>query len=355
MDRPTLQDLLARIEQDLASRLEAGSALLRRSVLGVLARVLAGTAHGLYGYLEWISSQIIPDTADSDVLDRWASWWGVSRKPAAAASGQVTLTGTDGSVVPAGTALQRADGAEYTTDADATISGGSAIVDVTAAAAGQDGNADAGTTLSLVSPVAGVDSSATVATGGLTGGADAETDDDLRARLRLRVQNPPHGGAKADYERWALEVSGVTRAWVLPGWLGAGTVGVAFVRDDDADPIPDAAEVQAVQDHLDAVRPVTAAVTVFAPTPHPVDLTIQLDPNTAAVQAAVQAELEDLFRREAAVEDGTGSGTLRISHVREAISLAEGEEDHVLVAPTADITVAQGEIATLGTITWQAL
>ncbi|RMG49544.1 MAG: baseplate J/gp47 family protein, partial [Gammaproteobacteria bacterium] len=216
-------------------------------------------------------------------------------------------------------------------------------------------NADANVTLSLVSPIAGVDSSATVATGGLTGGADQETDDALRDRLRARVQNPPHGGARKDYEAWALEVEGVTRAWVFPHWTGAGTVGVFFVRDDDASIIPDAAEVQAVQDHIDALRPVTAAVTCYAPTAVPIDMTIQLSPNTTAVQSAVQAELQDLFRREANVEDGNGSGTLLISHIREAISRAEGEVDHVLVTPSADITLSPGEMAILGNLTFQAL
>jgi uncharacterized phage protein gp47/JayE len=84
-------------------------------------------------------------------------------------------------------------------------------------------------------------------------------------------------------------------------------------------------------------------------------MTIQLSPNTASVQAAVQAELEDLFRREAGVEDGAGSGTVLLSHIREAISRAEGETDHVLVSPAADVTLSAGEIATVGNLTFQAL
>lgn len=354
-NRPTLPQLIERIASDIESRMAGTDPRLRRAVLGVLARTLAGAAHGLHGHLDWLAKQVIPDTAEAEILDRWASWWGVSRKAAAAATGEVTFTGNEGATIPAGTSIQRSDGIEYTTDAEGTITGGTATVAVTAASAGQDTSAAAGVSLSLVSPVAGVQSAATVAAGGLTGGADEETDAALRERLRSRVQNPPHGGSEADYEAWALEVEGVTRVWAFPQWTGDGTVGLFFVRDDDADFIPDAAEVAAVQDYVDALRPVTAALTCYAPTAVAVDMTIQLSPNTASVQAAVQAELEDLLRREAGVEDGAGSGTVLLSHIREAISRAEGETDHVLVSPAADVTLSAGEIATLGNLTFQAL
>lgn len=354
-NRPTLPQLIERIAADIESRLSGTDPRLRRAVLGVLGRTLAGAAHELHGHLDWLSRQIVPDTAESDILDRWASWWGVPRKAAASATGNVMFTGNDGAVIPAATRLQRADGVEYTTDVEASVVGGSATASVTASSAGQGTSAAAGVSLSLVSPVAGVQSAVTVASGGLSGGADVETDVALRNRLRARVQAPPHGGDKTDYEAWALAVEGVTRAWVFPQWTGAGTVGLFFVRDDDPTFIPDAAEVQAVQDFVDALRPVTAMLTVYAPTAVSVDMTIKLSPNTASVQAAVQTELADLFRREAGVGDGAGGGSVLLSHIREAISIAAGENDHVLVTPAADVAVGAGEIATLGALTFEAL
>lgn len=347
--RPELTTLIERAQADIESRLPGANARLRRSLLGVLARMHAGSVHGLYGYLDWLARQIMIDTAEAEHLARWASIWGMSRKPATAATGTVTFSGADGTVIPAGTALQRADGIEYTTDAETTIAGSAASVAITATKPGEAGNAAGGTALTLVSPISGVDSTATVDSAGLAGGADTETDDSLRSRLLARIQQPPHGGATADYETWALEVSGVTRAWVYPAELGLGTVTVRFMMDDTyADGIPQAADVQAVQDHIDALRPVTADVTVVAPVAVPLDFTIQLTPNTSSVQAAVQAELTDLLRREA--EPG---GTIPLSHIREAISIASGETDHVLVAPTADVTHNTGEIAVMGSITWQ--
>lgn len=352
--RPTLPDLIDRAASDIESRLPGTDARLRRSNLSVLARMHAGAVHGLYGMLDWLSRQVLPDSAEAEYLARWASIWGVSRLAAVAATGSVTLTGTAGSVVPAGTKFQRSDGALFATAAEVTFSTTTASASVTAQVAGAAGNTAANTSLSLVSPISGVQSSAVVASGGLTGGVDSETDERLRARLLARLRQPPQGGAKTDYEQWALAVAGVTRVWVFEGWLGVGSVGLFFVRDDDASIIPDAASVQAVQDYIDARRPVgLAGFKAIAPEAAAQALTIQLSPNTSTVQAAVTAELADLFRRESAVEDGTGSGKILLSHINEAISIAAGETDHVLVSPSTDITLTKGQIATLGVITWQ--
>jgi uncharacterized phage protein gp47/JayE len=200
--RPTLDQLINRTSADISSRLGIGP-LLARSTLGVIGRVLAGAAHQLYGYLDWIARQVMPDTAELEHLERWASIWGIQRKAASFAVGNITFTGTNGTVIPTGTRLQRSDGAQFDTTADATVSAGTATAAVTAVLAGAAGNSAAGVGLTLVSPLAGVTSTASVAAGGLTAGADTESDDSLRARLLDRIRQAPHGGSRFDYTKWA--------------------------------------------------------------------------------------------------------------------------------------------------------
>ena len=67
-----------------------------------------------------------------------------------------------------------------------------------------------------------------------------------------------------------------------------------------------------------------------------------------AVEAAVTAELQDMITR-----DAIPGGTILYSHIMEAISIATGETDHVLVSPAANVTHATYEIAVMGTITWE--
>lgn len=347
-DRPTLPSLVDRIQADLVSRLGGSGAPLRRSVVAVLARVVAGAVHMLYGALDYLSRQLFADVADDAYLVRFASLYGLSKNPATFATGQVIVTGTDGQDVANNTVFRRSDGAEFVAALGGTISGGLLILTVVAVLAGAAGNCDAGVVLTFESPAAGVDSDVTVHGDTISGGTDIEGTESLRTRLLERIRSAPQGGAESDYIDWALSVAGVTRVWVYPNQLGAGTVVVYFVRDDDAGSIiPSGGEVTTVQTYIDTVRPVTAAVTVAAPTEVAWNFTLAVVPNTTAVKDAVEAELTDLFRTE-----GEPGVTLPISAVRTAIGIAPGLTDYTLTIPSADLTHSAGELPMLGTITW---
>ncbi|MFN3883279.1 MAG: baseplate J/gp47 family protein [Rhodocyclaceae bacterium] len=347
--RPSLADLVAQVQSDIDIRLPGADSRLRRSALSVLAYVIAGTAHLLYGFIDWCARQILPDTAEAEWLARHASIYDIQRRSASFAAGPATLTGIAGCIIPAGTRLLRGDGWIYATQAEANIAVNTVSVAVEAEQAGAAGNAEAGVALNLITPIAGVQSAAVVAAGGLTGGANEESDASLLQRLLARIRLPPHGGADFDYEYWAKQVAGVTRVWVYPRALGLGTVTVRFMMDDTyADGIPQPADVAAVQAYIDdpTRRPATAEVFVVAPIAVPLNFQISgLNPATQAVRDAITASLRDLIRREAAP-----AGTLLYSHIREAISTAAGEYDHQLVTPAADVPHGTGEICVLGNV-----
>lgn len=342
--RPTLAALKTRIKADLVARLKQDE-VLRRADLEVQAAVQAAAVNSLYGFIDYVAEQILPDTAGAESLDRHGSIWGVVRKAASKAVGTVTLTTTVGAAVPSGAELVHASGLTFVVTAGVTATGTSTAVATEATAAGAAGNLAAGEPLTLISPIVGVQSVG--ASGTLAGGADVESDDALRARILDRIRQPPHGGADFDYRAWALEVAGVTRAWVLPQHFGVGTVGITFVMDDRADIVPTAGDVSLVQAHIDEVRPVTADAQVFAPGTLAVDLTVEVSPDTPEVRAAIEAEVDDFLRREAAP-----GGTIYLSRLREAVSQAAGETHHEMTAPTANIVLPAGTIAILGTITW---
>lgn len=345
--RPTLTELVDRIQQDFVSRLSLVGAVLRRSVVYVLSRVLAGAAHMLHGHLDYLSRQLFPDTQQSAYLIRFGALFGLTPTAAAFATGNVSVTGTNGSVIRVGTLLQRADGTEYSVTVEQTISGGIATAPVIAVTADEDSDCDEGVVLNFESPIAGVDAASTVATDGLSGGSDGETEEEFRTRILERMRNPPQGGSAADYTAWAKGVSGVTRVWPVPLGLGAGTVVVRFVRDDDLSLIPDAGEVTAVQTYIDALKPAHATVTVVAPVASPLALTLHISPDTSDIRAAVSAQLTDLLYRDA--EPG---GTIQLSDIRTAIGNAAGLDDYTLSSPVADVTHTTGQLATLGVITY---
>ena len=69
-ERPSLGKLIARAQADMSGRLPGTDPLLRRNLVAIIARMSAGTAHGLYGYLDWLALQLMPDTAETEHLER---------------------------------------------------------------------------------------------------------------------------------------------------------------------------------------------------------------------------------------------------------------------------------------------
>lgn len=349
-NRPSLAQLNTRVAADIEAHLTDTDPVRTRSVIGVLARAFAGAQHEIWNYLDWVSKQMFDADCDDDTLVVRAAQYGLVRGAATAASGSITVRGTDDTAVPAGTVWRTADGVQYASAAAGTIAAGSAAVAVRAVVAGSAGNAAAGTRMSLSSPIPGIVSEASAAAA-FTGGVDIESIDSLRLRLQARRQNPPRGGGPGDYVLWAKDASQeVTRAWERPRTPGLGDVTLYFMADNStANGIPTDALVTAIQAAIDGVAPVTANPIVAKPTAVALNLTItSVTPDTPAVRAAIQAEIADLILREA--EPG---GTLLLTHISEAISTAEGETDHVLTAPAANVVRLAGEITTMGVITWQ--
>jgi len=346
---PSLKSIIDRMDSDAEGRLPGTQPRLRYSLLGVVIRSTAGAIFGLYGLIGKLVDYILPDTCTGWILDRWAAiFLTVGRKVATAATGSIDFTGTNGVDIPAGTTVQRADGIEFTTDSLATIAAGVASVAITASNADAISNTVTAVTLTLTAPIAGINSDAIVDANGITGGADIESDDSLRARLLNVLRNPPQGGNENDYIVWAREVSGVTRAWSYPLEGGAGNIVVRFMMDDSyADGIPQAGDVTSVDNHLTPLIPSGAVLTVTAPVAVALDFTISVTQNTAEVKAAVQAELEDMILR-----DSQPGGTILLSHINEAISQATGETDHTLTVPAANVGHAANDIAVMGVITW---
>ena len=357
--RPTLQQIIDRIVGDFNSRVENASTFLRRSVFMILARVVGGAHHLLYGFLDFMKRQLFILTADAEFLEKHGNEYGIARNVGVKAAGGGSGTGTTGLTVPADTKLQSVSGNVYTVDTAVTIAGGAFTVALTAEDYGQEYNESAGVSLTFVSPISGIDTTVLIGSDGLINGTDEETDDAYRNRLLSRKRQPPHGGADFDYVAWALEVSGTTRAWTIAQYQGAGTFGLAFVRDDDDSIVPTETQRLAMEAYIISHTDPETGRTVGVPvTAEPgffmiplvaltVNFTIAISPNTAVVQASVRSRLEDLFKTE-----GGPSQTITISQMYEAIVSALGENKSKITAPADDVGASVNQVHVLGDITF---
>ncbi|MBN6398419.1 baseplate J/gp47 family protein [Escherichia coli] len=315
--RPGLPQLISMIRSDLLTRFEQDT-LLRRMDAEVYARVQAAAVHTLYGYIDYLARNLLPDMCDEDWLYRHARIKRCPRKDAVAARGFVRWDGVEGTpVLPAGTQIQRDDQVTFITTATVTAADGLLRVPVVADEPGSAGNTDDGIAMQLVTPVSGL---------------------------------PSTGYADPDYVIWAKEVQGINRAWTFRHWKGIGTVGVMVATNDPEHPAPDESVINAVRDHILPLAPVAGSgLYVFGATEKVIPMTIALSKDTPQIRAAIKSELNALMFR-----DGVPEGRMYLSRISEVISLSAGEVAHRLIDPSSDIDLGETELPVLGEITWQA-
>jgi uncharacterized phage protein gp47/JayE len=365
---PTLRSVRELVRDAVNASLPGADANVPNSVLRVMSDNQGALCHLTLQYIDWLSLQLLPDTAETEWLDRHGQIWLVNadgstgRKLATLASGTAQFQGIiDGTVIPAHTTMQSAAAmpagsdspfdtvtfetlTNITTSAVAPVTGNIRAVD-----AGAFGNLPDGSGLSINPPVDGVSNTAFAFN--LVGGTDTETDDELRARILQRIQNPPMGGAQADYVTWALAVPGVTRAWANVE-QGIGTMTVRFMMDDlraDNGGFPLPADIAAVAAYIDQKRPVTVKdCFVAAPIKQFINITINnLNPNTTEAQAEIQAQLEAMLFMMA-----KPGQTIYSAWVSAAIMQAPSVISFDLVTNTDFVMTDIGYMATLGTITY---
>lgn len=310
---PTLRQVRSTVRDYVRAVLPGADANVPNSVLRVISDVTGALCHLTLQYLDWLAKQLLPDTAEAEWLDRHGQIWlvnadgSVGRKLASLAQGSVEFTGVLGSTIPANSQLSASTFGSgqlsYETTVQIVIGNGPTAGPVRAIDPGADHNLDPGTAVALAIVPPGADSIGTVVE--MVGGTDDETDDELRARVLLRIRQPPMGGDQNDYVQWALAVPGVTRAWCGAHEMGIGTVTVRFMVDDlnaANNGFPTGYDIQQVTAYLDSVRPVTVKdFFVVAPIPQPIDVFItHLNPDSTTLRAMIQESLEQMLMDSAA-------------------------------------------------------
>lgn len=304
---------------------------LARSNTRAISFVQGLGLHGAYRYVrDFIARQAVAGQSAGEFLDGWLDTYSMKRKESALATGMASGTGETGRVLEAGTLLlHEASGWQFRVQADVAVASGAVSASLMAVQVGARGNLAAGTQLSLVSTVAGINSVFTLATG-TAGGADEEKDEEALFRLKQRLAYSPMGGSPADYAAWALSLPGITRAWGLRNPAGPTSAGVIIMADANA-PYgrPTAAQQAQVFAYItDPRRGPPDELFVIIPTAQVINVSLRMNVDTPATRAGAEAALRDLFFRES-----VPGGSIPHSHLFEVVSSVQGEVDHQFTAP----------------------
>ncbi len=214
-NRPTYTVLLNALEYKARELMGEEIDLTVRSPLGLFLRIIAWVWNILWSCLEDVYNSHFVDTAVGNSLYNLGRSVGMQLLSEGKASGYITITGSAGTIVPAGFLVATHGGLQYTVMSSVTIQDeGSALALVKAVETGPEYNTDAGTIQVIVNPsaVSGVESITNAAE--ITGGRIKETDAEFRARYYESVDYS--GGVNADALQAALmnDVEGVSSAYV---------------------------------------------------------------------------------------------------------------------------------------------
>jgi uncharacterized phage protein gp47/JayE len=294
----------------------------------------------LYGFAQ---------TTSGVYLDYRAAEHGVTRNAATCSSGQITITGSEGTVIGEGSLFSTAAGVQFESTSEVTIdSEGEITAAIEAVTAGTEGNVPASAICQMPVSIAGVTSVSNASA--TTGGTDEETDEALLTRLLEKVQLPNTSGNSSHYLLWAKEVDGIGGAKVFPLWDGAGTVKVVVI--DSNKQAVDTDVVQDVTDYIEEMRPIGASVTVESATELSLDVTATVTLTTNGVLADVQTAFEtslESYLQEIAFEQDyvsyaqVGSLLLNTTGVLDY-------SDLTLDSGTANVTIDDTEVAVIGTV-----
>lgn len=352
---PTLKEVRGLVRDSIRGSLPGADASIPNSVLRVLSDCQGALCHLTLQYIDWLALQLIPDTAETEWLDRHGDIWltnadgTTGRKMATLAYGTVAVTGDFGAAIPVGARLNYAGTQSYEVLQTTIILASAAVpVPVRSLDQGSAGNLPIGSGLTFATEHSGIDSNTTIID--LRGGTDEENDNDLRIRVLERIRQPPMGGAEHDYVAWAKAVPGVTRAWCAGNEMGMGTVTVRFMCDElraDNDGFPLPQDIEAVTTYIDYMRPVTVKDRwVVAPLKQFVDVVISnLIPDTTDNRAAIESELLKMLRAAAAPGQ-----TIFAAWKSYAVMSAPNVVSFNLTNTTDDIMESPGHMALLGDI-----
>lgn len=274
----------------------------------------------------------------------------LTRRAATCSTGEVTIEGEVGTVIPVGTQVA-SDFAIFDTTEEATLdSEGVATVPIQCETAGTIGNVPAGAIYEFPVTIAGLNTVTNASA--LTDGYDIESIEDFSERYHTAMTRKPGTGTEADYEAWALEVDGVAAARCFGRTPSAGSVTTYIMNQNHR--AASASLITAVYNHIEEKRPIPVTSIVYSVSEVIVAISVTVYISSGTISQYETAIVNAITKYFMSI--GYGRETRRVSAalVADAILGVSGvtDIDDLLLNDSADsISLSSTQIAVLGGVT----
>lgn len=356
------EEILQRMEQSIVL---PENVSMEGSFSGDILRCVADELARIYSYdVDTIYEKVFVSDAEGENLTKICENYGVERIAAQGSSAMVVFTGEPNAVYEYDPDdIKKVYSSEFAFTVPESIrlsQEGTATVKVYCDETGAQTNVSA-QSIQMVGP--GLEGLTVNNPEAATGGADEEDDASLRERTLFKMRNPSSSGNKSDYQRWAMEVSGVKKAYVT----GPIDQDVTITEDQTSITITpevvikvlsdDSAIAEKVAAYIEPKRPVGALVEVEKATPTYIDITVNLRLAAGVSKEAAQSALQDIVGQ---YIDGIDMETNEISYLKVVSLLFDAEVGDVAslkILKRGDsgegdesITLDPGEFGVLGTL-----
>lgn len=269
------------------------------SDIGIRLKVLAGEIFSLGAGMDWLKRAAFPRTAQGEQLELHAQERGLTRKQAVAAGGSLDFSRKTplwyDVQIPAGTvcSVSGDNAVRYVTTQPAVLKTQTLSVTVPAQAqqGGKSGNAAVGAVNVLVTPPMGIETVTNSVP--FSGGADGESDDELRARLLQSYAAISNGTNAQFYREYALKHDGIQSVTVKPRAQGSGTVALYLAAKGA---VPESTVISQIQDELNRLREINVDVKVYPAILKEVPIDVFVMPADSCTFAAAQKETDSAVR-----------------------------------------------------------
>lgn len=273
---------------------------------------------------------IFPDYAYGEYLDYHAKTRNITRLAATAATGEITVTGRAGTIIPAGSlfsteSVNDEPSVDYQTTEEAEIpQEGTVTIPIECTQTGVIGNTQAGMITLVSSRISGL--TGVINEEDVSGGTEAESDDSLRERISEydKSLGMSFVGNPGDYKRWARSVDGVGDATIISAVDNTGEVTIILTDAAGNPATEDLCEdvynyIMMPDDPVNRRAPIGAHLTVIPPDTMPISIKATIELVTGGSITAVQ----DAYRERIALYLSTAIEEGEVKYTQVAAILAD--------------------------------
>lgn len=195
-------------------------------------------------------------------------------------------------------------------------------------------------------------------------GVDEEDDDSLRQRLIEKITMPSQNSNKRQFKTWCESISGVGHARVLPLENGPNTVVAILIGADGRG--AEQSTVDEVQHQIDPIDSqglgeglanIGCVFTAKAATEKLINVSVAIalakEKSTKSAETEIEEKLKDYFK-ELALDNKSDTAIVRLTSIGNILLNCDSIIDYsnlTIDNDTANITVSESEVPTLGTLT----